>query len=63
MIIKSYLKNDFSDKSVMPAKAGIQKSLQTLDSCLHGNDKKKQDNKKFVFEMAFRFSYEKDRQP
>ncbi len=36
----------------MPAKAGIQKSLQTLDSRLHGNDKEKQDNKKFVFEMA-----------
>jgi len=36
----------------MPAKAGIQKSLKTLDSRLHGNDKEKQGNKKFIFEMA-----------
>jgi hypothetical protein len=37
----------------MPAKAGIQKSLKALDSRLHGNDKTKQDNKKFVFEMGY----------
>jgi len=51
---RSHLKNDYSEKAVMPAKAGIQKSLITLDSRLHGNDKEKQDNKKFVFEMASR---------
>ncbi len=58
---RSYLKNDFSEKAVMPAKpevgalgSGIQKSLQTLDSRLHGNDKKKQDNNKFVFEVTAR---------
>jgi hypothetical protein len=49
---RSHLKNDYSEKAVMPAKAGIQKNLKTLDSRLHGNDKVKQDNNKFVFEMA-----------
>ena len=49
---RSHLKNVFPEKAVMLAKAGIQKSLKTLDSRLHGNDKAKQDNKKFVFEIA-----------
>jgi len=49
---RSHLKNDFSEKAVMPAKAGIQESLKTLDSRLHGNDKEKENSKKLIFEMA-----------
>jgi hypothetical protein len=33
----------------MPAKAGIQKSLKTLDSRLHGNDEKRVGGKKGIF--------------
>ena len=31
-------------KAAMPAEAGIQKSLKTLDSRLHGHDDKRPDN-------------------
>jgi hypothetical protein len=31
------------EKAVMPAKAGIQKSLKTLESRLHGNDDKRSE--------------------
>jgi len=31
-------------KAVIPAKAGIQKYLKTLDSRLHGNDEKTDEN-------------------
>ncbi|MDH4233491.1 MAG: hypothetical protein OEW04_15850, partial [Nitrospirota bacterium] len=45
-------------KSVIPAKAGIRNTLKTLDSRLHGNDKKGQMTKTFDFEIgSSQFSY------
>jgi hypothetical protein len=37
----------FLKNAVIPAKAGIQNTLKTLDSRLHGNDKERADDKKF----------------
>jgi len=36
-----------SEKAVIPAKAGIRNILKTLDSRLHGNDKKRANDKNY----------------
>jgi hypothetical protein len=35
----------FLEKAVIPAKAGIQSTLKTLDSRFHGNDEERADEK------------------
>jgi hypothetical protein len=35
----------FLEKAVIPAKAGIQNTLKTLDSRFHGNDEERTDEK------------------
>jgi len=41
-----------SEKAVIPEEAGTQSTLKTLDSRLHGNDKKRQITKTFDFEKG-----------
>jgi len=43
----------FNVKFVIPAKAGIQMPLKTLDSRLHGNDEKRIGRKNPYFETGF----------
>jgi hypothetical protein len=46
-LLEPISKSVVSEKAVMPAEAGIQNTLKTLDSRLHGNDKERANDKKF----------------
>jgi hypothetical protein len=48
-LLEPISKLTFCNKVDRPAKAVIQKSLKTPDSCLHGNDKKSFADKETIF--------------